>query len=179
MQPVNINEGLKTLTSGLDNMTSTADEKDTHLDARQAADMASDSWLAKAIRPMLAIYYSALYGAGLIMGIIASDGDPLAIAALIGTTGAIVTAIIGFYFTSRRAEKILAKKLESESKILTKKLEATIEVEKIRAESEADERDMIMDQESKEHRAELRAKRKANRRPLFGRNKNKEEDKAR
>lgn len=174
MQPININKAVDSVGNILNDSISTADERDTHLDARQAVDMASDNWLAKAIRPMLAIWYSLLYGAGLIMGLIMSGGDPIAIATLIGTTGAIVTAIIGFYFTSRRAEKILAKKLDAESKILTKKLEATIVIEKIRAKSEAEERDMILQEEVRDNRAERRETKRANRRPLFGKNRSKD-----
>ena len=74
------------------------------ISARHKADMASDSWLSKNIRPMITIFSLAIYTLFAV-----TDGNlgSFNIAdRYVGLMGQILSYALGFYFTSRGLEKI-------------------------------------------------------------------------
>ncbi|MHA1482883.1 MAG: hypothetical protein ACTSQA_05560 [Candidatus Heimdallarchaeaceae archaeon] len=71
--------------------------------SRHAADMASDSWLSKNIRPLLTIFSLALYT---LFALIDGNIGEFNIAnQYVDLLGQIVIMSLGFYFTSRGIEK--------------------------------------------------------------------------
>ena len=71
--------------------------------SRHSADMASDSWLSKNIRPMLTIFSLVLYT--LFALIDGNIGDFNIANQYVDLLGQIVIMSLGFYFTSRGIEK--------------------------------------------------------------------------
>ena len=76
------------------------------LTKRQQADMASDSWLSKNIRPMTLIFILAAYFLFAMMSSYGHDANE-AYVTLLGQWGML---IMSFYFGGRTLEKILAMK---------------------------------------------------------------------
>ena len=78
----------------------------TNLTDRHKADMASDSWLSKNIRPMTLVYLLTAY-----LGMAVADGFGFEISesyvTLLGQWGMLV---MGAYFGGRTAEKIMEKR---------------------------------------------------------------------
>jgi hypothetical protein len=71
--------------------------------SRHSADMASDSWLSKNIRPMLTIFSLVLYT---LFALIDGNIGEFNIAnQYVDLLGQIVIMSLGFYFTSRGIEK--------------------------------------------------------------------------
>jgi len=70
---------------------------------RHAADMASDSWLSKNIRPMLTIFSLILYTLFAVMD--GNIGEFNIANQYVDLLGQIVIMSLGFYFTSRGIEK--------------------------------------------------------------------------
>jgi uncharacterized membrane protein (DUF106 family) len=79
------------------------------LTKRQQADMASDSWLSKNIRPMTLIFILAAYFLFAMMSAYGYDANE-AYVTLLGQWGML---IMSFYFGGRTLEKILAMKEKS------------------------------------------------------------------
>jgi len=71
--------------------------------SRHAADMASDSWLSKNIRPLLTIFSLALYTLFALTD--GNIGDFNIANQYVDLLGQIVIMSLGFYFTSRGIEK--------------------------------------------------------------------------
>lgn len=88
-------------------------ERQTMLTERQKIDMTSPFMLPQLIRPILALWGAATYSAaqayclykGLVTGL-----------EVMTANGALVVTIIGFYFNSRKMEKMNAKKYEADIK---------------------------------------------------------------
>ena len=101
-----------------DNVYSRA-EHEADLTSRLLIDQQSDNWLSKAIRPIITLWAMAINSiiwVGLLFTANTVD-DTVVI-----TAGGVLTSAIGFYFYSKRSERITAKKMA-----------ASIQVEKIRA----------------------------------------------
>jgi hypothetical protein len=104
-----------------DNVYSRA-EHEADLTSRLLIDQQSDNWLSKAIRPIITLWAMAINSviwAGLLFTPNTVD-DTVVI-----TAGGVLTSAIGFYFYSKRSERITAKKMA-----------ASIQIEKIRAKSD-------------------------------------------
>jgi hypothetical protein len=76
------------------------------LTKRQQADMTSDSWLSKNIRPMTLVFILAAYFLFALMSAYGHDANE-AYVTLLGQWGML---IMSFYFGGRSLEKILAMK---------------------------------------------------------------------
>ena len=113
-------------------------ERQATLTERLRIDMASDNPLAKMIRPIITLTLLALE----IIVVVATLYDVEVPDHIVYELGAMLGAAIGFYFNSRRNEKITAKKAE-----------AAIEIERIKA------------------KQEIKQIKKEARKPLFRRNK--------
>ena len=91
----------------VDKFVRTKDEKaafEKEISARHKADMASDSWLSKNIRPMITIFSLVIYTLFAV-----TDGNlgSFNIAdRYVELMGQILSYALGFYFTSRGLEKI-------------------------------------------------------------------------
>ena len=116
--------------------TESEQERQATLTERLKIDMNSDNWLAKAIRPLQAAWYAILYAALALVAMVKFGADATIAATIICTTGAIVTSIIGFYFSSRKAEKLMSKQLASSEAIIEKKLSAGIKMEETKVKLE-------------------------------------------
>lgn len=103
-------------------------EREQMLTERQRIDMTSPFKLPQLIRPILAIWGAATYTIAQIycLALDLISGQDVMIA-----NGGIVLTIIGFYFNSRKAEKINAKKVEAAIKIEEAKNKLTVEREKM------------------------------------------------
>ena len=75
------------------------DEEQKQVSARHAADMASDSWLSKNIRPAVLIYLMGLFTLAFFMKV-----DPEVLTMLKG----LLLAVFGFYFSARTLDKAIA-----------------------------------------------------------------------
>jgi uncharacterized membrane protein (DUF106 family) len=82
------------------------------LTKRQQADMASDSWLSKNIRPMTLIFILAAYFIFAMMSAFGSNANEKYVE-LLGQWGML---IMSFYFGGRSLEKIMDMKYKNESK---------------------------------------------------------------
>lgn len=123
-----LDKGLETLD---DNVLSDQ-EREANISARHAADMASDNKLSKNIRPIIAITMLGIWlGVHLIVLFKFAVTD-IDINELIFADASILIAVIGFYFNSRKAEKLMDKQVTLQKK----KIDATVHVKGIEAKNE-------------------------------------------
>jgi hypothetical protein len=134
-----INKGIVDAGKIVDDVITTDEEASAEATKRLISDNSSGSWIPKAIRPFLAVYYSGLYGALLFFGLKSGAVD-LQTAVL--STAAIATSIVSFYFVGRNKLKVVEMQTKS-----------AIRITEIRAKAEV-----------KEDRKTKRAERKAARR---------------
>lgn len=126
-----INEGIKDVGKIVDDVVSTGEERDQQLTDRLKTDMTSRYWLPQNIRPIIALVL-LLMQVGLILLLLTDVSiDPEAWY----TVGALNASAIGFYFNSRKQEKIQMTRMKSE----VTKAEAAIKIEEIRAKAEVKE----------------------------------------
>ena len=79
-------------------------KQEEELTKRLQADMASDSWLSKNVRPLVLLYLIGLYSV-LAVSSVAFTIDPIYVDML----SDMLTAAFGFYFVSRGIEKVTDK----------------------------------------------------------------------
>lgn len=128
-------------------------ERQATLTERLKIDMASDNQLAKMIRPIIALtllFLEVVIVVSVIFGVNVPEH-------IVYELGAMLGASIGFYFNSRKAEKIAEKKANAYVKVEAFKAKAAIEKEKI-----------LLKEEVRDNKEERKEERKANRKPLFG-----------
>lgn len=113
---------------GVDDNIYSRQESEADRTSRHLADMTSDNKLAKMIRPMLALGLFVVW-ATLMVSSIFTKVEP---EALYSSTAAMMAAI-GFYFESRRAEKINAKKASAGIQIEKMRTRHEIRLEKKQA----------------------------------------------
>ncbi len=114
------------------------EEKEQQLTGRHERDMNSDNWLSKSIRPLTLLCLMVLQ---ILMVILSSLGYHVDETIVI-QHGVLMSGAFGFYFNSRKAEKVAAQNAK-----------ANIELEKIKTKQE-------VKKERKELKASLRAKRR-------------------
>ncbi|MDB4302989.1 hypothetical protein N9936_01285 [bacterium] len=102
----------------LDDSTESAEERQKTLSDRHANDMQSDNWLSKSIRPLALLI---LLGLQIVIVALSAFGFHVDMAIVV-QHGTLLMTAFGFYFSSRKAEKIAAQKAKSEINI--KELEA-------------------------------------------------------
>ena len=100
----------KLIEQGIDaveGMTNNPEEVRTE---RLLIDSKTDSWLSRSIRPLITLWLALVWTAlGVTQFVMAGFIAP----EYIYTTGALLGAAIGFYFNSRRQEKIKEKQVEA------------------------------------------------------------------
>jgi len=115
-------EGVKVVDKVLDvvddNVYSRA-EHEADVTSRHLADVSSDSWLSKAIRPVITGWAMAVNTFIWVMMFIS---DKPVDSTVVITAGGVLTSAIGFYFYSKKVERVVAKKAA-----------ATIQIEKMKA----------------------------------------------
>lgn len=107
------------ITETLDDNVYSRAEHEADLTSRLLIDMKSDNWLSKAIRPIITLWAMAINSviwAGLLFT--PNTVDDIVVI----TAGGVLTSAIGFYFLSKRSERVTSKKMA-----------ASIQVEKMRA----------------------------------------------
>lgn len=87
----------------VDDVFTSQDEINASINERLISDNSSGSWIPKAIRPFLAVYYSFIFGFVFIYGLVK---ELLPYAEALAAITAIVLGIIGFYYTGRNNLKI-------------------------------------------------------------------------
>ena len=105
-----------------DDQIESAEERQKELTKRLKIDMASDNWLSKSIRPMTLIILLVFEGLVIILdafGYTVPTDTKIQLGVLLG-------AAIGFYFESKRNERVAAKNAEANMKLELMKTKADI-----------------------------------------------------
>lgn len=100
---------------------------------RQEIDMTSPFKLPQLIRPILAIWGAATYTVAEVYLLYLDVISPLEVMA---ANSAIVMSIIGFYFNSRKAEKVVAKQMAGQLEITSMKAKTAVKLEEIKTKAE-------------------------------------------
>lgn len=104
---------LDSISEGIDRNVESEEERQKSLTDRHSVDMLSDNWLSKAVRPIITLTLLTLFIAVVItafFGVVIPEHIGYELTAML-------TAAIGFYFQSRRNEKMNAKKMDTSIKI--------------------------------------------------------------
>jgi len=101
----------------VDKFTESGAERQATLSERHTTDMTSDSWLSKNIRPLILLVLMALQ---VLIVALSGFGFPVD-SAIVIQHGVLLSGAFGFYFNSRKAEKVAAQNAK-----------ANIQLEKIR-----------------------------------------------
>tara|TARA_R110000851_G_C12670496_1_gene522547 strand:+ start:21 stop:482 length:462 start_codon:yes stop_codon:yes gene_type:complete len=131
--PMNsVNKLLGTVTKSIDDNVESSEERQKTLTERQRIDLTSAFKLPHLIRPIAFIWAMGLQTILAIMVVVmAFKSDPVdtnSILLVVGSNAAVLTTIVGFYFQSRKSEKIEFQKMQTAIKI--KEIEATTEATK-------------------------------------------------
>lgn len=131
----NLITGIGKGTEAVDELTESAEERQAALTKRHETDMNSDNWLSKSIRPMSLIWLFALET---LIVVLDATGHTVDTDTKV-QVGALLLAAFGFYFTSRKNEKIAAKNATANIKMEELKLKHSQKLERkeIRAERRA------------------------------------------
>lgn len=108
-----------------DDLHYSGEERAAALNQRHQVDMNSDSWLSKNVRP-IAFLFSLLMQAIIVIGSLYGKMDPW----IVGQVGTLLLTTTGFYFQSRKAEKIASKNADTNLRIEEIKLKHTIQQER-------------------------------------------------
>ena len=111
-----------------DNVTESGEERQQALTDRHRIDMVSDSWLSKNIRP-IALLFSMFCQLLIILAYYVGVEVDLAI---ISQVGLMLGSSMGFYFDSRRREKVAAYNAKVNLDIEKTKLKAEIHTQKMK-----------------------------------------------
>lgn len=123
-----LDKGLETLD---DNVLS-EQEREANISDRHKTDMASDNKLSKNIRPIIALFMLGIWLIVHVIVLFKFAVTDININELIFSDASILVAVIGFYFNSRKAEKIMDKQVSLQKK----KIDATVQVKGIEAKNE-------------------------------------------
>ena len=108
--------------SNVDKNFESGEERQQQLSARHQVDMASDSWLSKNIRPVTLIFLMVCEAMIILAMIIGKPVDEW----VVGQVGTLLFGAFGFYFNSRKGEKMMAAKSKAATDIELIKAKATI-----------------------------------------------------
>lgn len=112
-------------TDVLDDNIQSQQEIENERTERLELDMASDNQLSKMIRPIITIYSGLIWGVVNLLAIWFEVND-----GLLWSVGGVFSACIGFYFNSKRQERITEKKNAAAIKLEMMKTRADIRQEK-------------------------------------------------
>jgi len=147
---------LDKVSDNADRFVESGEERQSTLTERQKIDMTSPFKLPQLIRPVLAIWSALTFTLTqwycIAQGLVEGDEALLA-------NGVIMSGIIGFYFQSRKAEKVSTKKFQAEVEIQKMNAEASIKIEESRVKMAERIEKENMKQLRREKRLERRRKR--------------------
>lgn len=129
MTPINPLETAEKAMDFADDSFESREEAEATRTRRQEIDMASPFKLPQLIRPIMAIWGMVTYSAAQFYCLYA---DLITGLEAMGANAAIVMAIVGFYFNSRKAEKTVAKQMAGQLEIVTMKAKTAVAMEKIK-----------------------------------------------
>jgi hypothetical protein len=132
----------------VDQFVETGQERQATLTERHKTDMQSDNWLSKSIRPLSVLILLLVVSTIAILSSFGYKTDPI----LYGEISAVFMTALGFYFNSKKAERVMQKKAEMASK----NAKANIQLETLKTKHE-------LKQERKELRHERRLERRRER----------------
>ena len=95
-------DGVKTIANVADKLHTSADEAESHIDNRHSVDMASDSKLSKAIRPVMLIACFVAFIAFSVLGI----WFPVAVVLPLEISKTLLITAFMFFFGGRSIEKM-------------------------------------------------------------------------
>ena len=147
MPNIDIDKTLDKALNFADDSFESREEAESTRTRRQEIDMTSPFRLPHLIRPIMAIWAMAIYSFALIFGMIKGQVDGLE---ALGSAAAILISIVGFYFNSRKMEKVTAKKAQ-----------AAIQLEAMRTRADLREERKESRHERREERKEARRERRA------------------
>jgi len=113
---------IDTVGSAVDKNFESGEERQKQLSSRHRVDMSSDSWLSKNIRPLTLIFLMLCEAGIIVAGILGKTID-LAITSQIGL---LLFGAFGFYFNSKKGERIMEKRIEGAAKIERIRVDAQI-----------------------------------------------------
>lgn len=122
---------LQDLTKGageVDKFVETSEERQKTLTERQKIDMESDNWLSKSIRPITVLVLLFLE---ILIVILSAFGHKIPDEILI-QHGTLLASSIGFYFYSKKSERVATRNADANAKIVKMQLEHDFKKEKIR-----------------------------------------------
>ena len=96
---------IETSVDKADQLIETGQDRQQTLSDRHKADMNSDNWLSKSIRPLSLLI---LLGLEIVLVILSAFGKTVDVA-ITTQVGVLLTSAFGFYFSSRKAEKVAAQ----------------------------------------------------------------------
>lgn len=126
----------------VDKLTESGVERQKTLTDRHNADMTSDNWLSKSIRPLSLLILLVLQIFVVVWSAYGKHVDPV----IVGELGILLSSAFGFYFNSKKAERLASQNAKANIEI--KKLEAKESIKQGRKVAR------------KERRAERRAERR-------------------
>ena len=89
----------------VDKFTESGEERSKTLTARHAADMGSDNWLSKSIRPLSLLILLGLQCFVVVFSAFGHHVDSV----IVGQLGTLLLGAFGFYFNSKKIERVAAQ----------------------------------------------------------------------
>lgn len=152
------------VSNGADKLATSDDEVQKELTERLKIDTTSPFKLPHLIRPIAFIWAMALQTIlSIVVLFVAPEGDNEALMIIFGSNSTILITIVGFYFQSRKNEKIAFKNAE-----------ANIELKALEIQNEARKEKLMLKEDIEDRKLERKLKAKENRAGLFGNKNNKD-----
>ena len=104
----------------LDDVNYSGEERSADLNKRHEVDMASDSWLSKNIRPITLLFLLACQAALIVGWFMGIPTEPF----LAGQIGTLLFGAFGFYFNSKKGERIAEKNAKANIEITKMEMKA-------------------------------------------------------
>ncbi len=128
----NVTEIISATGKVADDLVSTDEERQLQLTERHKIDMNSDSWLSKNIRPIALVFLMLCQ----LLIVLAEMFNNTVSDAVIIQVGSLLGGAMGFYFYSRRIEKVATKNADANIEIEKLKTKAKIREERRQAKHE-------------------------------------------
>jgi len=110
----------------IDDNTESGEERQQQLSNRHAVDMSSDNWLSKSIRPATLIFLALMEA----VIVIASVNGVVIDIAITSQVGLLLGSAVGFYFDSKRRERIADKNASANMKLKESELKHAEKMER-------------------------------------------------
>lgn len=150
-----INSG-KEILSTVDNFHESGGERQAVLTERLQIDMNSDSMPSKLIRPFTLFTLLMLE---ILIVLLSAYGYPVPTEITV-QVGLLLSAAFGFYFNSKKHERIAEKRAKADIDLAQQNIKANIEVERIKAKTDS----ILQKKSAREERRKARFERKRKRR---------------